>query len=137
MITASQLMTARPIAVRANDRVADAVEILQSLDIRHLPVVNNQHELIGVLSDRDLRGLSIPVTINAEWLGTARTALDAPVSSVMNGGPISVDLEADLAEVIDLMIDNKIGAIPVTDGDGRLAGIISYEDVLRRLQLLA
>lgn len=137
MITASQLMTARPIAVCGNDRVADAVAILQSLDIRHLPVVNNQHELIGVLSDRDLRGLSIPVTINAEWLGTARSALDAPVSSLMNGGPISVDLEADLAEVVDLMIDNKIGVIPVTDGDGRLAGIISYEDVLRRLQLFA
>lgn len=133
MFTASQLMTARPVAIRSNDRIVDAVQLLQSLDIRHLPIVNAQHELIGMLSDRDLRGLSIPVVIDAQWLGTARSALDAPVSSLMTGDPISVDLEADLGEIVDLMIDNKIGAVPVTDGDGRLAGIVSYEDVLRRL----
>ena len=135
MTTASQMMTARPVAVRGNDRVADTVQLLQSLEIRHLPVVNAQQELIGMLSDRDLRGLSMPVMINDDWLGTAPGALDAPVSSLMTGGPISVDLEADLEEIVDLMIDHKIGAVPVTDGEGRLAGIVSYEDVLRNLQL--
>lgn len=133
MITASQLMTARPIAVRMSDRVEDAVRALQALDIRHLPVVNEQHELVGILSDRDLRGLTMPVIVNDEWLGQARGALDAPVSSLMTGDPISVDLEAELTEIVDLMIDNKIGAVPVTDREGRLAGIVSYEDVLRTL----
>jgi acetoin utilization protein AcuB len=51
----------------------------------------------------------------------------------MSNGPLAVDEEADAAEVIDLMIDHKIGALPVTDDSGSLVGIVSYVDVLRAL----
>ena len=135
MITASELMTPRPVAIRSTDSVSEAVRILQELEIRHLPVVNEQQEPVGMLSDRDLRSLSVPVLLDDEWLGTARSALDAPVASLMTASPLSVELEADAAEVVDLMLDNKVGAIPVVDAEGRLAGIVSYVDVLRRLSL--
>lgn len=135
MFTASELMTPHPATVRANDRVSDAVQILQSLEIRHVPVVNAQQELIGMLSDRDIRSLAVPVIIDASWLGTAQSALDAPVSSLMTGAPIAVSLEADVGEIVDIMLDNNIGAVPVTDGDGRLVGIVSYVDVLRNVEL--
>ena len=42
---------------------------------------------------------------------------------------------ADLAEVVDLMLEHKIGAVPVTNADGALVGIISYLDVLRALPI--
>lgn len=130
-MTANELMTPQPAAVRSTDRVGQALQILQELEIRHLPVVNEQQEPIGMLSDRDLRALSVPVVLDDEWLGTVRTALDAPVSSIMTGAPLSVELEADAAEIVDLMLDNKVGALPVVDAEGRLAGIVSYVDVLR------
>lgn len=135
MIKASEIMTPGPAAVSGGARVSDAVRILQTLDIRHLPIVNEQRELIGMLSDRDLRALTFPVSVDDEWLGTAQDALGSPVSSIMTGDPIAVDLEADLAEVVDLMLDNRIGAIPVVDAERRLAGIISYVDVLGRIAL--
>ena len=117
MITAHDLMTEDPVTVPMMAKVRDAVRLLQQLDVRHLPVVDEEGTLVGMLSDRDLRGLSFPEVIGAEYVGTIQTALDAPIASIMSSDVVSVDLEADVAEVIDLMLDLKIGAVPVVDTD--------------------
>jgi len=135
MMTARDLMTEAPTTVGPTATVRRAVEILQTMDIRHLPVVNEDGELVGMLSDRDLRALSIPYFVGPEHVGNLRTALDAGVASFMNSDVLSVEADADAAEVVDLMLDNKVGAVPVTDADGALVGIISYIDVLRAIPL--
>jgi acetoin utilization protein AcuB len=128
-------MTENPVAVAATARVRDAVQIFQTLDFRHLPVVNEQWELVGMLSDRDLRALSLPHMVNSEWIGTIQTALEARVASLMSGDPLSVDTEADATEIVDLILAHKIGAVPVVDAENKLVGIVSYVDLLRQLSL--
>ena len=59
--------------------------------------------------------------------------LDSSVASFMSSDVLSVDTEADGAEIVELMLDNKIGAVPVTGENGELVGIVSYVDVLRKL----
>jgi acetoin utilization protein AcuB len=135
MKKAEDLMTAHPATVLATSPVREAVQMLQSLDIRHLPVVDEEGALVGMLSDRDLRALELPTFVGDEYVLTVRKALGAPVSSLMTTDVVSVDTEADVAEVIDLMLDNKIGAVPVVDADGELVGIISYVDILRELPI--
>jgi acetoin utilization protein AcuB len=135
MHIARDLMTADPVSVRATDTVAQAVQILQELEIRHLPVVNSGGELIGMLSDRDLRSLALPVVVDREKVATLRTALESEVASLMSGDVISVGMEADGSDVVELMLEHRIGAVPVVDADNRLAGIVSYVDVLRELRL--
>jgi len=135
MLTAHDLMTEDPVTIPMMAKVGQAMRLLHSLDVRHLPVVDEDGSLVGMLSDRDLRGLAIPDVAGGEYVGTIETALDAPVSSIMTSDVISVDVEADAAEIIDLMIDRKIGAVPVVDGDGALVGIVSYVDLLRELRL--
>jgi CBS domain-containing protein len=51
----------------------------------------------------------------------------------MSSNVLSVGLEADLAEIIDLMLDQRVGAVPVVDADGTLVGIVSYVDILREV----
>jgi acetoin utilization protein AcuB len=121
MITARELMTEAPTCVDATATLKHAIEKLQALDVRHLPVIDNEGQLVGMLSDRDLRSYATVLP------------LDASVSSAMSTDVIAVDLEADVAEIIDLMLDNKIGAVPVLDSDDVLVGIISYVDILREL----
>jgi CBS-domain-containing membrane protein len=137
MATAHDLMTANPASIPSTAKVRRAVDILQTLDIRHLPLVNEERELIGMLSDRDLRALSVPYFVGEEHVGSLRTALDANVTNLMSGDVISVNEEADAAEIVELMLDHKIGAVPVTDADGTLVGIVSYMDVLRAMPLEA
>jgi acetoin utilization protein AcuB len=133
MPKARDLMTKSPVTLQVTATVKDAMQILQSMDIRHLPVVNEQDELIGMVSDRDLRSLSIPRSLDERWLGELRVALREKISSVMTADVLSVDVEADATEIIELMLEHKIGAVPVTDADGSLVGIVSYIDVLREL----
>jgi CBS-domain-containing membrane protein len=133
MTIASELMTADPVVVRDFDKVKAAVQLFQSLDIRHLPVVNQQGELIGMISDRDLRGLAFPQVLNGEWLGVIQTTLEARIATVMSADPLCVDAEADAAEIVDLMLDNKVGAVPVIDAENHVVGIVSYVDMLREL----
>jgi CBS domain-containing protein len=49
----------------------------------------------------------------------------------MQSKPVAVEPESDLGEVIECILDFKIGAVVVADTEGRLCGIISYEDILR------
>src|SRR5688572_7499595 len=133
MISARDLMTDKPVTLPLDARVRLAVATLQTMDIRHIPVVDEDGALAGIVSDRDLRALEIPTMVGEEYLGDLRAALDAPLSSIMTGDVISVDLEATASEIVDLMLENKIGAVPVLDGDGVLVGIVSYVDVLRAM----
>jgi CBS domain-containing protein len=130
-VIAQDLMTKNPARIAADAKVREAVDLLSSLDVRHLPVVNDQNEVVGMLSDRDLRGLTTPAVSAGEYEGRVMRALDAKVAAVMSADVITVDVEADVYEVVDLMLDHKVGAVPVVDPDGNLVGIISYIDVLR------
>jgi CBS-domain-containing membrane protein len=135
MLTAHDLMTEDPTTVSMNATLRQAVGLLQTLDVRHLPVVDDEGFLVGMLSDRDVRALALPEFVEAEYVGKIQTALQAPVSSMMSSDVMSVNVEADAAEIIDLMLDQKIGAVPVVDADGTLVGIVSYTDILREMPM--
>lgn len=128
-ISAADLMTENPRTVRVDDPMGEAVEVLESMDFRHLPVVDEQGELVGMLSDRDLRALEVPYAEDTETVVTVLQKARVPVSTLMSSNVVSVAPDADVAELMELMLENKIGAIPVVDGEGALRGIVSYADV--------
>ena len=136
MPTSRDLMTKRPVTLRVTSTVKDALHILQSMEIRHLPVVNEDSELVGMVSDRDLRSIAIPRSLDHRWFGELRIALEERITSIMTADVLCVEEEADATEIIELMLEHKIGAVPVTDADGTLVGIVSYIDVLRELSSL-
>jgi acetoin utilization protein AcuB len=121
--------------------VREAARLLQTLDIRHLPVVDEEGALVGMLSDRDLRGMAVPQTPGKALPGDGHDGhdghdgMDAHVATLMTADVLSVQAEDDVSAVIDVMIENKVGAVPVIDGDGALVGIVSYVDILRELPL--
>ena len=133
MMTAGELMTENPVTIHVRATVGQAERTLHTLDIRHLPVIDDDGQLVGMLSDRDLRGASIPSLLGDEPVGALRAAREASVASRMSSDVLAVDREDDLTKVVGLMLEHKIGAVPVVDGDGGVVGIVSYIDVLREL----
>jgi len=96
-----------------------------------LPVLDGDM-VVGVVSDRDLRNLELPALVELENLGQAQELARRAIGDVMSSNVISVSPETEVSEAIDLMIEQKIGAVVVVEADSdKLVGIVSYIDVLR------
>ncbi len=131
---AGDLMTPDPETVSPRSTVAEVLDLMRELDIRHVPVVDGG-ALVGMLSDRDLAYLDVGRVLSVEGVEALRQALATPVIKVMSSDVICVESEAELGEVMELLVEEKIGAIPVVrPGTREVVGIISYVDVLRALQ---
>ena len=125
------IMTSNPYAVSVTSSVRHLLRALAEADVRHLPIVD-EGALVGIVSDRDLRALGSLVDDVLERPGSAQEALAQPASSVMTSSVITVNPESDVAEAIDLMIEHRVGALPVVEADStKLVGIVSYVDALR------
>ncbi len=135
MIDVSEIMTRNPERIEATEPVQEAVNRLFELDIRHLPVVDGYGDLVGIISDRDLQEFSQPYEMQFENAAPSEEREATPVSDIMSGDVMSVSPGDDVDEVIDLMIEQKVGAVPVVDAlDGNLVGIVSYVDILREFR---
>ena len=127
----SEIMSSNPITVKASEPIGRVMKQLAEADVRHLLVVDDG-ALVGIVSDRDLRSLAPAALMELEHPGEIRTRLAQPISSVMSSDVVSVDPETDVSEVVDIMLEQKIGAVPVVDpAEDELVGIVSYMDVLR------
>jgi acetoin utilization protein AcuB len=133
-MTAGELMTPNPATVTAQASVAEVWDLMRELDIRHVPVVDGE-ELVGMLSDRDLGGLDMARLLTEEGAEAVRRRLGRPVVELMSADVIAAEPESDLGELIALLLEHKVGAIPIVEPDTRqLVGIVSYIDVLRAVQ---
>ena len=129
---AKDIMTENPVTTTELMSISEALGLLYELDVRHLPVVRGS-ELVGIVSDRDLRGFTgLGDDSSIEALERARSS---KVGHFMNTDPVRVDTETSLREIVELMLLHRVGAVPVCDFDtGDLLGIVSYVDLLRVLQ---
>lgn len=131
---ARDLMTSDPLTVTPQASIAEVWDLMREVDVRHLPVVEAD-ALVGMVSDRDLARVDIARLLKAEGAGAVRDELATPIVRVMSSDVIAVTPDTEIGEVIGLLIDHKIGAVPVVEEETReVLGIISYVDVLRALR---
>lgn len=133
-MTVSELMTPNPVAVTPQASLADVWDLMRDLAIRHVPVLD-RGALVGMVSDRDIARLDLTAVLTLDGAAALRDELARPVIRVMSADVISVETETELADAIALLIEHKVGALPVVRPDTReLVGILSYIDVLRAYQ---
>ncbi len=130
---AAELMTVSPRTMQPTDTVSQAVDVLDTMNIRHLPIVDDRGHLVGMLSDRDLGPLMRVFIEGAEAERMVVPLSERRISELMTGDVISVELDADVLEVVALMVEERVGAVPVVDEADNVRGIISYVDVLQAL----
>lgn len=127
----------QPLHVSATLRDALDLFITQH-DNRHVPVVDDDGQLMGMLSQQELNVALYPLLpVEACACAALRSALALLVADVMATDVNVVDEDADVFELSDLMIEGKIIALPVVDANGKYLGMISYADVLHELAIHA
>jgi acetoin utilization protein AcuB len=133
-MTAHDVMTPNPATVSPKATIAEVWDMMRELDIRHVPVVDNE-VLVGMVSDRDLARVDVARVLTTEGADALRRELATPVVAIMSSDVIVVEPETELGELVGLLLEHKIGAIPVVRPDTRtVVGIVSYVDALRVLE---
>ena len=122
------VMTTDPLTVTPVETIGQADELMNTNKIRQLPVVQGK-DLIGIVTDRDIRSFLSGSLL--EGVEAREEALNTKVREIMTTEPMTVSSDDDLQEAVELMIDEKIGGIPVVDEAEGLVGIVTYVDVLR------
>lgn len=124
-------MQALAVTVFPEDLLSTARRRMQELFIRHLPVVVAGNQMVGAITDRDIRRAGL-------WRDDFRNGLDGnaalhvmTVEECMTRDVHAVGLETDLIEAGTFLLDNKIDCLPVVDDDGVLHGIITLSDFVR------
>jgi CBS domain-containing protein len=129
-VKVKEKMTKNPTAVTPEEALKDAVWKMERGHFRHLPVVDNDGKLIGMLSDRDIRLIRPSLAfVGKEDAAVQLWSLAVQQAAVFD--PISVKPETTLKEAADLMLRWHVGGLPVADDQNRLVGMITYTDLLR------
>jgi len=110
------LMTADPVTVSSRDTLAMAKSIMDTGRFRRTPVVDNG-KLVGILTERDIRE-------HTGYLESTR------VDAAMRTALITVGPGATVEDAARLMLQHKIGGLPIVD-EGRLVGIVTTSDLLK------
>jgi acetoin utilization protein AcuB len=125
------MMTRHPVTIDITGTVQDAADMMFGADVRHLPVVTN-HTLVGMISDRDVRSYVLPRSEQILHPDKARARLAESVRAVMRSDVLTVRPDTPGAALLDILLKEHIGAVPVLAPDtGELIGIVSSIDVLR------
>ena len=122
------VMTKNPLVMTPDETIGKADELMSENRIRPLPVVDGA-ALLGIITDRDIRSVLAESSL-VEPEERAK-ALKTRVGDIMTAEPLTLAPDDELQEAVELLIDAKIGGIPVVDEVEGLVGIVTYVDVLR------
>ncbi len=122
-------ITTEVITISPDASVKEAFGLMKSMGIRHLPVVK-EGVLKGIVTDRDLRRPKISDVFKT-WHELYRIDDNIQVEDVMIAPVITLGQDATIQEAAKLMVQNRIGAIPIVDAKKKLVGIIVESDILR------
>lgn len=125
-----ELMTRHLITVDPDTPVLEARQVMLRQGIRHLLVTSPKGDLLGIATDRDIR-LNLPSQATSLSVWEVNHLLSQlTVGSIMTASVMTMAPEREAVDAAQVMLDHKIGALPVMDG-GRLVGIITETDLLR------
>lgn len=128
LFTAGDIMTTDVVSVRPETIIEDAVDLFELHRVSGLPVVDDQHRLVGLITEYDL----------LQSIGTLQ--LNGKVADFMTTDVTTVTEDVPLVELARILLSTRVRRLPVT-ADGKLVGVISRRDLIFvgkiRQQLLA
>jgi CBS domain-containing protein len=128
---AEDVMTGAPKTAGPGENLLDVVARMRRERVRHLPVVDEQMHVVGMLSDRDVRAaVGDPRRAAAGDAEAAAQVRFMKVADAMSTPALVGRQDEPLPEIARHFLDWRVGALPIVDAQERLVGIVSYLDVL-------
>ena len=126
-------MTNDVITVKADTSLLKCRNLMKEKNIRRVPVVDDDNHVIGIISDRDVKSASPSKATALEVHETQYLLAEIKARDIMTPSPVTVKPDATVENAAVLMVDRKIGGLPVVGDDGKLCGIITDQDIFKVL----
>lgn len=126
-----EYMTRDPITVSEDTSMKEAMLLLRTHHIRHLPVTTGK-VLVGLVSDRDIRRASPSLLSGIGKNDYEQVLEETTVARIMTREPFTVTESTTIADAVSVLVEKKFGSLPVVDG-GQLVGIFTEVDALKIL----
>ena len=128
----SRSMTQKVVSIQKDTNLLEAKELMEKNKFRHLPVVEADNRLIGIVTDRDIRSAMPSIAYyDPESEAAKEKVATIKIEDIMTRNPQTVTPTYTIQDAILLMQKTRVGAFPVVDDDGYLKGIISIRDLVR------
>jgi acetoin utilization protein AcuB len=122
-------MVTELVTLDVDEELSLASDIMNLARIRHLPIVEGE-TLVGIISQRDLFRASLASVMGYDYAETRDHLKNVAIREAMVKNVISVSPDADVHEAGRIMLEKKIGCLPVVEGN-RLVGMVTETDILR------
>lgn len=123
-------MTRQPITIHPQQTLPQAHKLMKTKKVRRLPVMEGDR-LVGIVTFGDIREAE-PSDANSLSIYEINYLIGLlTVDSIMTRDPITINQNATIAEAAKLMIDHKVGGLPVVDDENSVVGIITESDICR------
>ena len=127
--TVKDVMTFKVMTLKMNQQLSLADDVMNLSRIRHLPVLDDDGErLVGIVSQRDLFRGALAQAVGYTQRARRKLLDKLKIKDVMSANIVTTTPETPLAEAAKVLIERKIGCLPVVAADGRLAGILTEAD---------
>jgi|SRR5450759_88390 acetoin utilization protein AcuB len=130
-VKVSDRMTGDAITVQADDPIRVAMDLIDQKQLRRFPVMKDG-DLVGIVTDRDLRNTTASSVVLTEKKYHDFLLDNVKIESIMSANPRTVSPQSDLKDAARLILEIKVGGLPVLQ-DGRLVGIITETDLIDTL----
>ena len=126
-------MTTDVVSVGPDTSLLKVGKLMKDHHIRRIPVVDENGQVVGIISDRDVRDASPSKATTLDMYEMHYLLAELKAKNIMTAKPITVKPTDTVEQAALIMLDNKVGGLPVVDDNGKLVGIISDHDVFKAL----
>ena len=128
----SRSMVSQVITIDKDASIFEAQEKMAANKVRHLPIVDEDNRLIGIVTDRDIRS-ALPYSLikNKATAEEREKLAQLKVEDIMTQNPKTISPMYTIQDALLMVQKEKVGAFPVVDEEGKLKGILSVRDLLR------
>jgi CBS domain-containing membrane protein len=130
MLFVKDLMTRDVFSLKKDDNLAAARDLMKLVRIRHIPIVDDDSNFIGLITHRDILSATISKLAEVEPEVQEKLDVSIPIQKIMRTDVITITPEATLKEAASILLEHKYGCLPVVEGN-KLVGILTEADFLR------
>ncbi len=127
----ADIMTRDIFPLKSNQTLNVVRLLMRTVNVRHVPILNEDEHFVGLLSHRDLLAYSISKLADIDPLAQNDLDRNILIKDIMRTEIATTTAGTDLKEALSSMLKNKFGCLPVIDKQNHLVGIITDEDIIK------